>query len=74
MSVRGIWVVKQHGRVWRVLRQGSYVASSVHPSREEAIERAAELARRYGGKYRVKDLAGRVVEQQDYSAATRARG
>jgi hypothetical protein len=71
MTGRDVWEVRRHGRQWRVNRRGSHVSSSVHPSREEAVARAADLARRCSGRYRVRDLSGRVLEEGDYAALPR---
>jgi hypothetical protein len=62
------WYVKRRARGWCVQRQDARSADSLHEDRTDAIARAIEIARRARGRVRVKDSAGRVQEELDFSA------
>ena len=63
-----VWFVKRRGPGWAVQRKDATVADSVHDAREPAIARGIDIARRAHGQLLVKDSAGRIEEEHDYSA------
>jgi uncharacterized protein DUF2188 len=62
------WTVTQRHREWIVRRRDCHKASSVHATREAAVERATDLAMRYGGKLRVV-IRGTGVEERCFPVA-----
>jgi len=62
------WYIKRRARGWCVQRQDATSADSLHDRQEDAIARGTEIARRARGRLRIKDSAGRVQEEVDFSA------
>jgi hypothetical protein len=69
-----IWEVEPAaGTGWMVRRAGSLESESTHPSIEEAVERARQLARQKSGEALVKDRGGHITEHwtfRDFGRAT----
>jgi hypothetical protein len=59
------WTVTHRQRKWIVKRRDCHKASSVHATSEAAIERATDLAMRYGGKLRIV-IRGTGVEERTF--------
>jgi hypothetical protein len=54
MPARDVWDVVPSPDGWAVQREGTSKADSLHDSQDDAIARAADLARRARGQLRVK--------------------
>ncbi len=65
-------VVAPRGSSWVVRRDGASRVSSVHATREAAVERARKTARRERVVLEVRDEDAEVIDRTDFSAADSA--
>jgi hypothetical protein len=72
MAKRQTWSVEPRpdGR-WALQRDGSRRADSVHPAKQAAVARGAELGNRHRGQLRIKDQDGRIQDERTYGADPR---
>ena len=67
MSKREIYYVSPHGREWQVKKEKGKKASSVHATKEEAIEEAKRLAKRTGlGQVKIQKKDGTFQIEYTY--------
>lgn len=66
MPEREVWDVEPRGDGWAVQREGTTQADSLHDRQDDAINRAASLARRAGGELRVKGEDGKIRDEPTY--------
>jgi hypothetical protein len=66
MPDREVWDVEPRGDQWAVRREGTDRADSLHAQQEDAIARAADLARRAEGQLRVKGTGGEIRDERTY--------
>ena len=70
---RRTWYVKRRGRRWCVIRGDAVMASSLHATKDEALARALELAKRVGGRVRIKNQRGTLEAEFDLAIEREVR-
>jgi hypothetical protein len=67
MPTRQVWNVEPRAGRWAVKRNGTLRADSIHPTKEPAIARGAELAKAARGQLRIKGRDGKIQDERTYT-------